>query len=214
MSLQPVTNAADDAGRAWHLFGLTADLVAERVVRPARREAARFLGNGYPTGTGGYVLWAERNRWLRLLMEAQGWIYDETYNVPCLIDPARTKRLVIVRGDVRTGQPGLPGPRALYPRGPATMFALEQNEEYQGFEALRTAEDDHSQALNTWYLILSEDATQTYMELSLPLSDGKANFGSYVERLLLTPVVHEPGLDIDPQAGASGPVIDIDILPN
>lgn len=214
MSLEPISGASDAAGRTGSLFGLTAGLLAERVIRPARGEAARFLGNGYPTGTCGYVLWAARNRQLRLLMEEGGWVYRDDYNVPCLIDPSRIRQLVIVRGDERTGQPGPQGPRALYPRGPATMFALDQNVDYQGFEQLRRAEDARTGSLHTWYLILFEDVVGTHMELSLPLSDGKSNFGGFRERLLLPLVPHEAGLNIDPQTGAGGPVIDIDILPD
>lgn len=192
-------------------LGLSAELV-ERVVRQADAEASTCTALDPPI-LEGLTRWGRTTRFLREELIPAGWGYDNPRNLARTIHPSGEFAIVVTSGDELTGLAGQFGqadvrPATKYPKGYATVRAVEHNEQLTlDFGDLELPDDD---ALWTWFLMFHVDEEGFRVELSLPDAIVDGRITSWTERIIL-PVFPREDDTIDsvttPDGGDDGDIV-------
>jgi hypothetical protein len=170
-------------------LGLTVEAV-ERVVRRADAEASMCTSLDPPIMEG-LTRWGRTNRYLREEMVPSGWRYDNPRNLPRTIHPSGEFAIVATTGDDLTGLEELL-PRTKYPKGYATMQAVETNGQltldFGDFDLGQSSGNaDDVRDMLTWLLLFHVDEDGLRVELSLPDAIVDGRITSWAERIILPP---------------------------
>lgn len=168
-------------------LGLSVEIV-ERVVRRADAEASTCTLLDPPIMEG-LTRWGRTNRFLREELIPAGWRFDNPRNLPQTIHPSGDFAIVATTGDELTGLLDLL-PTTKYPKGYATVQAVETNEQLAldfGYFDLGPDDGRATDAgdLLTWFMLFHVDEAGFRVELSLPdgIVDGRIT--SWAERIIL-----------------------------
>lgn len=173
-------------------LGLTVELI-ERVIRRADAEAATCTRLDPPI-LEGLTRWGRTTRFLREELIPAGWSFDNPRNLARTIHPSGEFAIVATSGDELTGVAGQLGqtdlrPATKYPKGYATVRAIEDNEqltlEFVDFELPADARTADAGALLTWLLLFHVDDDGFRVELSLPDAIVDGRITSWAERIIL-----------------------------
>ncbi len=185
--MAPLVHVEDEAVDRLAELGLSVEIV-ERVVRRADAEASICTALDPPIMEG-LTRWGRTNRFLREELVPAGWRYDNPRLLPRTIHPSGEFAIVATTGDELTGLVDLQ-PTTKYPKGFATIQAVETNEQLAlDFGDLDLGPDDGQAAdagdLRTWFLLFHVDDDGFRVELSLPdaIMDGRIT--SWAERIIL-----------------------------
>jgi hypothetical protein len=186
-------------------LGISVDMV-ERVVRRANAEANLCTPLDPPIMEG-LTRWGRTTRYLREELIPTGWRFDNPRNLARTIHPDGEFAIVATSGDEATGLIDLV-PTTRYPKGYATVRAVETNEQLAldfddldlGPDADADADADEpiiSNDMLTWYMLFYKDDEGFRVELSLPdgIVDGRIT--SWVERIVLPTFPHDEDRSID-----------------
>jgi len=150
-----------------------------------------------PPTTGGYLFWARATRGLRELL-APEWTRSEEGHLSTVVNYDGTVAIAVSSGDEFTGIADLSS-NTRYPKGPATVAAVEQNAvQLSLFDTGRKADKRVvSSERMTWFLLVFKGSAEIRSELSLA---GEISFDNrvekWVERIILPPI----GLDPDTES--------------
>jgi hypothetical protein len=183
----PQVHVEDEAVDRLAELGLSVEIV-ERVVRRADAEASICTPLDPPIMEG-LTRWGRTNRFLREEMIPVGWSFDNPRNLPRTIHPSGEFAIVATTGDELTGLLDLL-PTTKYPKGYATVQAVETNEQltldFEDFD-LGAADGQANDVgdLLTWFMLFHVDDDGFRVELSLPdaIIDGRIT--SWAERIIL-----------------------------
>lgn len=185
--MAPLVHVEDEAVDRLAELGLSVEIV-ERVVRRADAEASICTALDPPIMEG-LTRWGRTNRFLREELVPADWHYDNPRLLPRTIHPSGEFAIVATTGDELTGLVDLQ-PTTKYPKGFATIQAVETNEQLAlDFGDLDLGPDDGQAAdtgdLRTWFLLFHVDDDGFRVELSLPdaIMDGRIT--SWAERIIL-----------------------------
>jgi hypothetical protein len=160
----------------------------ERVIRRADAEASTCTPLDPPIMEG-LTRWGRMNRFLREELIPAGWTVDNPRNLPRTIYPSGEFAIVATTGDELTGLVDLL-PTTKYPKGDATIRAVEINEQLAlDFGDFDLGADDAQATdggdLLTWFMLFHVDEDGFRVELSLPdaILDGRIT--SWAERIIL-----------------------------
>jgi hypothetical protein len=168
-------------------LGLSVEIV-ERVVRRADAEASICTPLDPPI-LEGLTRWGRTNRFLREELIPLGWTYDNPRNLPRTINTSCEFAIVATTGDDLTGLLDLL-PTTKYPKGYATVQAVETNEQltldFEDFD-VGAADGQASDAgdLLTWLMLFHVDDEGFRVELSLPDAIVDGRISSWAERIIL-----------------------------
>ena len=168
-------------------LGLSVEIV-QRVVRRADAEASTCTRLDPPI-LEGLTRWGRTNRFLREELIPLGWTYDNPRNLPRTIHTSGEFAIVATTGDDLTGLLDLL-PTTKYPKGYATVQAVETNEqlvlEFEDFD-VGGADGQASDAgdLLTWFMLFHLDDEGFRVELSLPDAIVDGRITSWAERIIL-----------------------------
>ena len=168
-------------------LGLSVEIV-ERVVRRADAEASTCTPLDPPI-LEGLTRWGRTNRFLREELIPLGWTYDNPRNLPRTIHTSGEFAIVATTGDDLTGLLDLL-PTTKYPKGYATVQAVETNEQltldFEDFDAgAADGQASDSGDLLTWLMLFHVDDEGFRMELSLPDAIVDGRITSWAERIIL-----------------------------
>jgi hypothetical protein len=173
-------------------LGLSVELI-ERVVRRADAEASTCTPLDPPI-LEGLTRWGRTTRFLREELIPAGWSFDNPRNLARTIHPSGEFAIVATSGDELTGVAGQLGqadlrPTTKYPKGYATVRAVEYNEQltldFEDFELPDNARAADAGALLTWLLMFHVDEDGFRVELSLPDAIVDGRITSWAERIIL-----------------------------
>jgi len=176
-------------------LGLSAEIV-ERVVRRADAEASMCTALDPPIMEG-LTRWGRTNRFLREELIPTGWRFDNPRLLPRTIHPSGDFAIVATTGDELTGLVDLQ-PTTKYPKGFATIQAVETNEQLALDFGDLDLEPDDGQAvgvgdLRTWFLLFHIDDDGFRTELSLPDAIVDGRITSWAERIILPAFPRDDG---------------------
>lgn len=167
-------------------LGLSVELI-ERIVRRADAEASTCTPLDPPI-MGGLTRWGRTTRFLREELIPAGWGYDNPRNLPRTIHPSGEFAIVVTSGDELTGLTDLL-PTTKYPKGYATVRAVENNEQlafdFGDFGPLDEVRSLDVGAFLTWFLMFRDDENGFRVELSLPDAITGGRIISWTERIIL-----------------------------
>lgn len=174
------------------LMGLSVDALRDAV---AMGEAARNACTANdPTIAPGFLAWARTTRGLRELLAPTGWRRSSEGGLETVVAPDDKLAVLVATGDEFTGRVA-GSPKTKYPKGPATVAAIEQNQ-LNLFPDLEPVVPGPVRVDRlTWLLLISRGVGEVRCELSLPAAigdDGRVE--SWWERVILAPVA----LDAEP----------------
>jgi hypothetical protein len=169
-----------------------------------------------PPGFGGMTAWAKTVRGLRELLIRREWKRTNRRRLAAVLNPEGTVAVGVSTGDERTGIDG-PEPQTAYPKGPAWQAAVDANADQLAFttpgmwpeiEPEREVVDDNDLNRATWVLLFYIAARETRCELSMPKEIGadSKKLDSWVERILLPSIPHDPEPAIEENAPAAEPI--------
>jgi hypothetical protein len=185
--MAPQVHVEGDAVDRLADLGLSVEIV-ERVVRRADAEASICTPLDPPI-LEGLTRWGRTNRFLREELIPLGWTYDNPRNLPRTIHTSGEFAIVATTGDDLTGLLDLL-PTTKYPKGYATVQAVETNEQltldFEDFD-VGAADGQASDAgdLLTWFMLFHLDDEGFRVELSLPDAIVDGRITSWAERIIL-----------------------------
>lgn len=185
--MAPLVHDEDKAVDRLAELGLSVEIV-ERVVRRADAEASICTALDPPIMEG-LTRWSRTNRFLREELIPAGWHYDNPHLLPRTIHPSGEFAIVATTGDELTGLVDLQ-PTTKYPKGVATIQAVETNEQLAlDFGDLDLGPDEGQATdvgdLRTWFLLFHVDDDGFRVELSLPDAIVDGRITSWAERIIL-----------------------------
>lgn len=173
-------------------LGLSVELI-ERVIRRADAEASTCTSLDPPI-LEGLTRWGRTTRFLREELIPAGWGYDNPRNLARTIHPSGQFAIVVTSGDELTGVAGQLGqadlrPATKYPKGYATVRAVEHNEQltldFDDFHLPEDARATDPGALLTRLLMFHIEEDGFRVELSLPDAIVDGRITSWAERIIL-----------------------------
>ena len=147
-----------------------------------------------PPGAPGFFSYARTTRRLGELLIPSGWTRQDKENLALVVSPSRDIAIAVSTGDEGTGVHYLPA-RSKYPKGPATVTAVEQNRQLLLFhnESQKTTPPA---AWRTWLLLRRRVGNKLYCELSLPYSVGEDDrVEEWTRRIIFDPISFEPSIN-------------------
>jgi hypothetical protein len=164
-----------------------------------------------PPGAPGFDAWARTVRALREDLIAQGWTRNDEGNLSSVVSPDGRTAIVVASGDKGTGDPASI-PKTKYPRGPATVAAVDSNrlqlELFQPNEAIPIKPED---GVKTWMLVRRRDGDILYSELSLPIRIGDHDLvEEWAIRLVFEPILIAS--DAMPEQAESGDEVEVKVV--
>jgi len=176
-------------------LGLTEETLREAVL--AGELARSSCSANDPSALPGLLAWGRTTRAMRERLIPFGWRRSEDGKLSTVIDPSGTIAIAVTTGDQGTGQV-YATPRTKYPKGPATVAAVQQNRrQLDMFETRASSEDSPRPLLVTWLLLLARSGNQIHWELSLPGYIGEdERVETWAERIVFAPISTEPTPDL------------------
>jgi hypothetical protein len=169
-----------------------------------------------PPGFSGMTAWAKTVRRLRELLIPREWKRTNRRRLAAVLNPEGTVAVGVSTGDERTGLDGAE-PQTAYPKGPAWQAAVDANADQLAFttpgmwvekEPALEVVDESDLNRATWVLLFCIAARETRCELSMPkdLGADSKKLDSWVERILLPSIPHDPEPAIEDDTPAAEPI--------
>jgi hypothetical protein len=171
--------------------------ILDLALRGADAEARTYTALDPPNMQG----MARFSRTVRLLREQLvplGWSFDNPRNLARTIDPERRVAIIATLGDPGTGDPAAI-PSTKYEKGLATAEAINRNFLQLTLPIDLGDElpfDNDDEGTTTCVLLYHVTDTEIRAELSLPDSMVDGHIDTWLERIILPPVVFERDLDV------------------
>jgi hypothetical protein len=148
-------------------LGISSDILKEAIlIGESARDACT---PNDPPNTPGFEAWAKTVRGLRELLILRGWTPSEERQLSTIVNPEQTLAIAVETGDEATGTERTP--KTKYPRGAATIAAVEQNQIVFAFME-EDAKAENTAGIETWMLVRKRTAEGVRAELSLPAEIG------------------------------------------
>lgn len=156
-----------------------------------------------PANLPGLLTWGRTTRGLRELLAPRGWYADRLNKLEVAMRRDGRVAVVVGTGDAMTGIYSVDAgmdwrdrePRSKYPKGPATLRAVLNNQRAPRFDfAAVTAQPSRGGiVVATWVLLVAVDEHEIRAELSLPKSVDEENYvDAWHERIILEPIIRDP----------------------
>lgn len=183
-------------------LGLSVEVI-ENVLRRADAEAATCTGFDPPIMSG-FMRYGRTVRFLREELVPAGWDIDNPRNFCRTIHPSRRFALVTTSGDEATGN-SEEVPTTKYPKGLATVRAVETNGQLALDLGELGIEDTYEEPLSTWFLLYYVTDEEFRAEVSLPNGMTGGNITDWLERIILPTLARDvPALSEDTGHDDSG----------
>lgn len=144
-----------------------------------------------PPAFPGMIAWARTIRSLRENLIPLGWVRSNEQKIPVVINPSGKVAIAVATGNTDTGNAGNPS-KTKYPKGPATIAAVEKNAiqlTFDYYEENARKQPQRKSDCMTWVLLISKCGDELRSELSLPSEiDDDGRVAAWSERILLPPI--------------------------
>jgi hypothetical protein len=140
----------------------------------------------------GVLAWGRTVRGLRERLCPLGWVRSEERSLATVGSPDGQITIGVSTGDEATGVESR-SPRTKYPKGPATIAAVDQNQLWLAIVEPPATSDDTSDRV-TWILLIHRAKNEVRSELSLPAAIGDdGRIDSWSERIILPVIALDQG---------------------
>jgi hypothetical protein len=183
MVLKQQTTQATEADGRLKKLGLTVeDLVSALQMGETARNSCT---PNDPAALPGILAWGRVTRGLREVLAPKAWRREEIGGLSLVVSPNNSMAITVATGDSNTGWL-LDSPRTKYPRGPATVMAVEQNQQLDFFMPNPPPKASPVAIRATWLLLFARAGKRVNAELSLPAGvDDQGHVVEWAERILL-----------------------------
>jgi hypothetical protein len=173
-------------------FGITREQLVE-IIQAMVAAKAECTENDPPSAPG-WSSWRHGTRRAREVFRSDGWLKDDTDQLPTIVKPSIGMRIAVANTDDGTGITSA----GIYPqnrsrKGAATDRAIDLNQhtlfgdagEDDGVVVKFKPRDTHTDAITTFYLCVFNEGDEVRAEFSCPILVENGFFMGFSERIIL-----------------------------